>query len=307
MKGTSIWRGIFFKEGRLRPTWRVVAYIPLLVAMIVFFNLPLGVLSLVLGLSLQAIKLPGQLAYLAAVLAATYLARRFLDRRPLRDLGLRCRPGWLAELAAGVGLGALLMALIFGIELAAGWIEIVSFGWQNAALMTALSSLGAVLIGHVVVAINEELIARGYILQNLAEDWGMPAAVGISSALFGLAHLGNPHADLLSTISLILAGIFLAVGYLVTRSLWLPMALHFSWNFFQGPVFGFPVSGGVPSFRLFQTEVVGPELVTGGAFGPEGGLLGLGATLFGIALLWLWDRKVNRQQKVEKENRGGTQ
>ncbi|MFQ6059531.1 MAG: lysostaphin resistance A-like protein [Anaerolineae bacterium] len=302
MKGANIWSKIFIKEGRLRPTWRVVAYIPLLLTMIVLFNLPLMVFSIFLGLPPQSVKLPGLLTYLAAVLAATCLARRFLDRRALRDLGLRRRPGWLVELAAGVGLGALLMVLIFAVELAGGWLEIGGFGWQNAALMTVLSSLGAVFIGHVVVAVNEELISRGYILQNLAEDWGMPVAVAVSSILFGLTHLANPYADILSTVSLVLAGVFLAVGYLVTRSLWLPIALHFSWNFFQGPVFGFPVSGGVPSFRLLQTEVAGPELITGGAFGPEGGLLGLGATVLGIGLLWLWGQRVNRYGEVNRDD-----
>jgi len=268
----------------------VVVYIPLFLMMFVLFGLPLVLLSIFVGLPTQSVKLPGRLAYLAAVLVATYLARRFLDRRSLRDLGLHRRPGWLAEIAAGAGLGAFLMALVFGIELAAGWLEIVGFGWQNVALVTVLSSLSAVFIGHVVVAVNEELVARGYVLQNLAEDWGMTVAVAASSILFGLAHLGNPGADLLAIVSVILAGVFLALGYLVTRSLWLPIALHFSWNFFQGPVFGLHVSGGVPSFRLFQTQVTGPELITGGAFGPEGGLLGLGATLLGIALLWLWGR-----------------
>lgn len=160
--------------------------------------------------------------------------------------------------------------------------------------MTVLSSLSAVFIGHVVVAANEELVARGYILQNLAEDWGMPVAVTASSILFGLAHLGNSHAGLLSTVSIVLAGILLATGYLVTRSLWLPIALHFSWNFFQSTVFGFPVSGNPPGFSLLQTEVAGPELITGGAFGPEGGLLGLEATLLGIGLLWMWGRKLDR-------------
>ena len=74
---------------------------------------------------------------------------------------------------------------------------------------------------------------------------------------------------------------------MVTRALWLPIGLHFAWNFFQGPVFGFPVSGTQTS-TLLQLEPVGPELLTGGRFGPEASLVGVAAELLGIALLWWW-------------------
>lgn len=285
----SIWSRIFIKEERLRPTWRVVAYIPILLLTVLALGTVVGLLWSPLKLPKENIRPLVMLLYLAAVLSATYIVRRFLDRRPLRDLGLRTYKGWIADIAVGVGLGALLMALIFAAELAGGWLRVQGFAWQDVVHRDdLLIGLGTALLTFLVVGINEELITRGYILQNLAEDWGMPVAVAVSSILFGLVHLSNPHADVASSINLMVCGVFFAIGYLVTGSLWLPIALHFSWNFYEGAVFGFPVSGVPYGPSMLETAVQGPELITGGAFGPEGGLMGLGATLLGMALLWLW-------------------
>ncbi len=136
---------------------------------------------------------------------------------------------------------------------------------------------------------------RGYILQNLEADWGSKAAVVVSSVIFALMHSLNPNVTLFSIINLAAAGVLFAIAYVLTRSLWLPIGLHFSWNFFQGPIFNFPVSGGVTR-GILVTDVSGPDVVTGGAFGPEGGVLGLIAVIMGMAAIWWWYRlRQNRQ------------
>jgi membrane protease YdiL (CAAX protease family) len=105
--------------------------------------------------------------------------------------------------------------------------------------------------------------------------------------LFALAHLANPGSSPVAVLGLFFAGLLLAAGYLATSRLWLPIGLHLSWNFCQGPVFGFPVSGfAAPS--LLAVEPVGPEALTGGPFGPEASLIGILAELIGIGLIWLW-------------------
>jgi ADP-ribose pyrophosphatase YjhB (NUDIX family) len=127
-------------------------------------------------------------------------------------------------------------------------------------------------------------------------------AVVISSILFGLIHGLNPHFNLFAALNIALAGVAFCYAYLITGNLWLPFAFHFAWNFFQGPVFSFPVSG-MSSGGLLLTQVSQTESVlTGGAFGPEGGLTGLGAQLLGLLILWLWaKRRESRLDLIDEE------
>ena len=150
------------------------------------------------------------------------------------------------------------------------------------------------------IGITEELLARGYHLRNLSEGLNSPAlgprnalllAWMLSSSFFGLLHVFNPNATWYSTLALMLAGIFLGLGFVLTGSLAIPIALHITWNFFQGNVYGFPVSGNTfDSATFIAIQQQGPALWTGGAFGPEAGLLGIGALILGCALTMIWVR-----------------
>ncbi|MCA1740534.1 MAG: CPBP family intramembrane metalloprotease, partial [Actinobacteria bacterium] len=136
--------------------------------------------------------------------------------------------------------------------------------------------------------------------QNMAEGLNFPSlgskravllAWVLSSAIFGLLHLANPNASLSSTVNITFAGLLLGAGYVLTGRLAIPIGLHIAWNFFQGNVFGFPVSGIGPIGATFiSIEQGGPTLFTGGAFGPEAGLLDPAASLVGSLLIWLWVR-----------------
>jgi uncharacterized protein len=101
-------------------------------------------------------------------------------------------------------------------------------------------------------------------------------------------HIFNPNSTLVSTFNLFLAGLLLGFGYILTRQLALPIGLHITWNFFQGNVFGFPVSGQMAGPTFIAIEQGGPDLMTGGAFGPEAGLLGILVMVLGIILIYAW-------------------
>jgi hypothetical protein len=229
---------------------------------------------------------------LTVILPLTYAFRRFLDGQSLRSLGLQRVEGWVRQVVAGLLLGTVLMGLIFLAEWAMGWLTVEGFSWQVQSSTSLLAGLFAYLLISIAVAIYEELAFRGYILQNLRADWGVFAALVASSLLFGVFHGLNPNVTWLALLNIFLAGVLLAACYLVTRSLWLPMAFHFSWNFVQGPILSFPLSG-LGTTGLLVTSIEGNTLLTGGAFGPEGGLLGTAALCLGLVvlLIWRWARR----------------
>jgi hypothetical protein len=112
----------------------------------------------------------------------------------------------------------------------------------------------------------------------------MPAAVIVSSLVFAMVHVLNPNVQPLAILSIFFAGLLLATAYWVSRSLWLPIGLHIGWNLTEIHIFGFAGSG-LTEPALVRSVVHGPELITGGEFGPEGGILGVVAPLIGIAIL----------------------
>ena len=257
--------------------WRAAAYFVALAAVNLVAH---GELVSILSRSLPSWLAAAleSVAYLLGVVALTWAFCHFVDRSSLRDLGLR-RQGWLAKLALGWGLGAFLMLVVFGILVAGGWLTIERVPWQPL-------DMAAAVIGAVVVGFNEELAFRGYIMQRLGQAWGMLLGVLGSSLLFGLVHVLNPNATALGILSVSLVGVLFACAYLMTGSLWFPIGLHMSWNVVQMHILGFPGSGHVRP-TLMRSVTHGPELVTGGDFGPEGGVVVIGASLAAVIVLLL--------------------
>ncbi len=309
--------GPFFERGtgRFRALWRLVfQYWIYKVAVPLFANLLLvawlllrpgaGGASGGLDASVLAgspvLPLIGSVAGLVGAVLSVWLAVRFLDRRPFRDLGFRLDRGWWLDLTFGMALGALLMTIIFLVESGLGWISVAgAFETTGTGAPFALSILLPV-AAFVCVGFSEETVSRGYQLSNAAEGLNHPAlgprgavlvAWALSSIFFGALHAGNPNATPLSTFNIILAGLMLGFGYVLSGQLAIPIGLHLTWNLFQNAVYGLPVSGfGTFGASFFSTEQAGPDLWTGGSFGPEGGLLAPAAMLLGVLLTALWVR-----------------
>jgi membrane protease YdiL (CAAX protease family) len=233
------------------------------------------------------------------VLVSVWFAGRFFDRRPFSGFGLRLNGEWWIDFGFGLFLGALLMTGIFLAELAAGWIEVTgTFETSNG--MSFFPAILAPIALFLCVGFYEELLSRGYQLTTIAEGLNYPGlgprgavalAWVLSSFLFGLLHSTNPGATLASTINITFAGLLLGTGYVLTGRLGISIGLHITWNFFQGNVFGFPVSGiGTIGATFVSVEQGGPILLTGGPFGPEAGLIGLATMPVGGFLIWLWVR-----------------
>ena len=260
------WKQFFAKDGRLLPIWRLALFLPLIT--FVYNHRQL------LGL----------------VVVVVFI--RHLDKRRFASLGFRRHPGWLTGIGVGLLLGASLMGTIFFIEFIFGWIAVKGFAWETRTGWA--NALTGAILSTLFVAVSEETIVRGYILQNLEECFGIRTAVIVSSILFGVGHLLNPTgtgwAGYVIPFTITLAGVMFAVAYLVYRSLWLPIALHFSWNLCLYDVFGL---AGAPaeSATFLVTDVKGSAFWVGlphTAFGPEAGILSVIAMLLGIVLLWLF-------------------
>ncbi len=282
------------EERRLRAGWRLLVHSMLTILL----SLPLVVL-LALGLELLGLMgLEGSLEgftpalFVVAVPAttiATWIARRFIDRRSFRSLGFHLDRYAFPDLAIGFLIPGLLFGLIFAFDWGMGWMHFEGWRWQADGWVSAAVALTLGLISFIAVGFYEELLFRGYYLRNLSDGLSPGWGVAVSSAAFGLVHMQNPSASNLSTVGLVLAGLYLAYAWIRSRRLWLPIGLHIGWNFFEGTVFGFPVSGLDPRGLLLQ-RIEGPELVTGGTFGPEAGLVILPAMLLGSAIIYFYTR-----------------
>lgn len=139
-----------------------------------------------------------------------------------------------------------------------------------------------------VVAVGEEIIFRGIIFRMIAERWNMAAALIVSSLLFGALHIANPDASLWSSVAIsIEAGLLLGAAYAFSGNLWFPIGIHWAWNFMEGNIFGFDVSGSAEEYSLLIPSVSGPDILTGGAFGPEASIIVV-ATGSALAVWFIW-------------------
>jgi uncharacterized protein len=290
------------KETRIRSAFRMV------IQLTAFFFLMKG-LSSVFGIPSEVtldtplrMILAMSVVRLLRVVVSVWLVGRLLDRRSFSGFGIRLNARWWQDLGFGLGLGVLLMGTVFLIELAFGWIEVseVLHIQDNGQSFLVLIIVYSVLFAC--VGFSEELMYRGYHLTNLAEGfrlgnlnprYAIAIAVFLSSILFGVFHLGSPNATPLSIVILFLWGVLASVAYILTGNLAVSIGTHVTWNLSQGNVFGFPVSGTTFSsdaVAVFSIQQKGPDLWTGGVYGPEAGLLGLMAVIVGILLIVGWVR-----------------
>lgn len=213
------------------------------------------------------------------LLISAWCARHFLQE-PLSALGVGWGPGRGQALARGLLLGAGMVALATLAATALGALHV------TGCAPTRPSRLAFITLGYAMGAASEELMFRGFPLQTMARDWGPLPATLCLSALFGLAHVGNPDHTLLSVTNTVLAGFLLCAAYFRTRALWLPYGLHLGWNLAQN-FLGVAVSGlSIPGTALLAMAAAGPTWLSGGSYGLEGSVLVTPILMLGSWLLW---------------------
>jgi len=209
------------------------------------------------------------------VIFSFFIYIKLIEKRPFSSIGLTGSKK-LKKYLIGALVAIVMQLLYFGLVLLFGWAEIISEP-INTTTGLGTSTIGLVLlflIGFMVQGASEEVVVRGWMMPVLSRHYKVSTAIILSSAFFGFLHIINPNINLLSIVNLILYGVFAALYSLNDQGLWGIFAQHSIWNWFMGNILGLPVSGMIlGNASIIKTKLSGPTWITGGAFGPEGGII----------------------------------
>ncbi|HEV2914469.1 MAG TPA: type II CAAX endopeptidase family protein [Pyrinomonadaceae bacterium] len=272
---------LFFNDaGRVRSGWRLLIFVALYaVALLLLGSLFQIMLSFIPGqeaaqgflASAWGWAIQGLILFIPAAGVGWFCGAQ-LEGLPLRALGWALHRGWLRDLALGSLIGAVSLVTAGGLAAAPGGFR---FTFAAATMFSAVAkTLIVSALIFIIAAAAEEVLFRGYPLQTVLRSWPAWIALIPSSLAFAYVHLGNPNIVRGYTfLNTALAGVWLAVAYLRTRSLWFPLGVHWSWNWTMGAVLGLPVSGisEITPAPLMRAVDQGPAWLTGGSYGIEGG------------------------------------
>ncbi len=250
-------------ENYLRSGWRALIF--LLTAIILYY------VSALLA-ELTKVVPPQSLFFLfyLDVALATFLMSKFIDRRRFASVGLPYHGRITKEVLLGILIGAVMIGAVGSVEFLTGAVRL---GPRHGVSLTlVLRNFGLSFLFFGFFAAGEELLFRGYPYQALIEGMGEIGATIFMAVVFGVMHVFNPNAGIISIVNTMLAGVWLSIAYLKTRTLYFPFGLHFSWNFVQSFFLSLPVSGLLTNRTIFVPTDYGPDWLTGGKYGPEGGI-----------------------------------
>ena len=215
---------------------------------------------------------------------------KVIEKRSFSSIGFN-KNNWLKKYSLGFLIGLAMMSIIVLILLPFGYITIEKNPIQPVGV-SAIASVLVILFGWIIQGATEEIVTRGWLLNVLSTKYNKGVGLLISSTLFGLMHLTNPNVNYIAVINIILVGLFYGLYVIKTNDLWAVCGMHSAWNFAQGNIFGFKVSGlDVSVGSLIDLNLVGSDFVTGGIFGPEAGITATFILLASIGILLFIDKK----------------
>ncbi len=262
----------------------LLAWIPVLFFGMLAFPMLYGLTTTVSLINQpQALKIICELFGGMFLLAVYILWVRLIEGRPVSELG----PG---AVHPSLGLGLLVGFVLFcSITL----VLFLSDHYEADEISADIPALIESFAFFFIVAAGEEVIFRGILFRMIDERFNTWVALLVSALVFGFVHLGNPGATVWSSSAIAIeAGIMLGLAYKCSGNLWFPIGIHWAWNFTQGNIFGFEVSGTEVSTSLIESTVSGPEFITGGSFGPEASILAAG---FGLLISLYFFRLLKSQ------------
>ena len=215
---------------------------------------------------------------------------KVIEKRSFSSIGFN-KNNWLKKYSLGFFIGLAMMSIIVLILFPFGYITVEKNPIQPVGI-SAIASVLVILFGWIIQGATEEIVTRGWLLNVLSTKYNIGVGLLISSTLFGLMHLTNPNVNYIAVINIILVGLFYGLYVIKTNDLWAVCGMHSAWNFAQGNIFGFKVSGlDVSIGSLIDLNLVGSDFVTGGIFGPEAGITATFILLASIGILLFIDKK----------------
>lgn len=215
---------------------------------------------------------------------------KVIEKRKISSIGF-AKDGWIKKYLVGFLIGIVMMGIIVLILYGFGYITID----KNPIQPVGLSSLPVILIflfGWIIQGGTEEVLTRGWLMNVLGARYNIVLGLIVSSLLFSFMHLLNPNVNYIAVINIALVGLFYGLCVIKTNDLWAVCGMHSAWNFAQGNLFGFEVSGNnVPVGSLMDFKLIGSDFVTGGVFGPEAGIVSTIILVASILILLFLDKK----------------
>ena len=209
---------------------------------------------------------------------------KVIEKRSLSSIGFN-KNNWLKKYSLGFLIGLVMMSIIVLILLLFGYITVEKNPIQPVGV-SAISSVLVILFGWIIQGATEEIVTRGWLLNVLSSKYNIGFGLLISSTLFGLMHLTNPNVNYIAVINIIFVGLFYGLYVIKTNDLWSVCGMHSAWNFAQGNIFGFEVSGlDISVGTLIDLNLVENDFITGGVFGPEASIVATFVLLLSIIIL----------------------
>ncbi len=278
----------------LVPVWvSVLLYLIVAIILMGIVNILSVTISSLLPDSIY-FKITGQLIewFIAAVFVTltAYFFLSFLDRTSISELGLSIK-NRRKDILTGLLWAVVLYAIGFTVSLLSGSVSIFGIKFDGGVLiLTFMLFLCA--------SIVEEVMIRGYIQSRLMTKMNKFLALVVASVIFSILHIPNPNIGLFPLINLFLAGVMLGAAFLYTHNLWFPISLHLAWNWIQGPVLGYEVSGTKMFPTLLTLELPEENLINGGAFGFEGSIICSILMIISIFVIIGWGESKLRKTKI---------
>lgn len=286
-------RKLFIGQDGLRAGWGVLLFIAIIAAVAVIVNVIVHMMHLPKSAE-STMTLKGsyinELIMVAMTLIATAVMAR-IEKKPFGSYGLSGQRS-VPNFVIGVLVGFISLSALVGLLYAGGYLAIDGMALQGGSIV----SYGILwFVGFLLVAVNEEMMVRGYLQNTLFRGLGPWPAIVVLSLLFMVMHMGNPGENAIGLIGVFGAGVFLCLLRWVSGSLWLGIGFHVAWDWSQSYLYGTPDSGYMVEGHLMITRAIGDLKMSGGTAGPEGSLFANPVILIGmVVLLWIVRRQKSR-------------